>query len=86
MRFVLDVDDSRHRERRQAGGAGGLHVCRRVASAGADFIRSDQIPLTPDPDRDVHLTLRTVPPEQMTDLGDLRIGHARLNLADIENE
>ena len=86
MPFVSDVDDPRHREHGQTNAAGRLHICGCISSAAAEFIHPHEILSTFDRDRNVHLTLGTVGPKQMAHFGDLRIGHTRLNLADVENE
>jgi len=86
MPFVSDVDDPRHREHGQTNAAGRLHIGGCISSAAAEFIDPTRYSLPLTVDRNVHLTLGTIGPKQMAHFGDLRIGHTRLNLADVENE
>src|SRR5207244_1350798 len=82
MPLVADVDDSRHRVRRQVSRASGRGACRAV-SGRSSLIDEHHVRLAGDMNIDRVLRHATVFPEQLADQGYLRIGLAQLNLTGV---
>ena len=83
--LVADVDNARHRERRETGRASRRLLRRAADTAGSAFIDEDDVGLATDLDVDGVLRGRAVLPEQLADQMCLRVRHARLNLAQVVN-
>src|ERR1700722_12313005 len=84
LRFIADVHDARHRERRKTGRARALPSSVGNPPA-TSLINMDDVRFAPNADGDGVLRNRPILEQKLTDDLDLWIGKPRLHLTRIEN-